>query len=310
MKEIPVYVIAGFLDSGKTQFINGVLEDGFAREGRTLLLSCEEGETEYDKRYLTGVDVISVEEFEDITPLYLHSLEKTHHPDQVLIELNGMWSLEELCTEKLPKNWLLYQIMTTVDSTTFESYVKNMGQLMMEKLKAADMIVFNRCTPDLMAALRKRNLRMVNRIAEIFLEAPDGATENYRDGTVSAFDLSKEHLTIADVDFGAFYTEVMDETDMYLGKTVTFKGRVCQDKRFLPYFTAGRHAMVCCEEDIAFLALPCAFENHQQFKTRDWVEITATVTKDFWEVYNEEGPILVCSSVVPCDPPQEELVSF
>lgn len=310
MKEIPVYVIAGFLDSGKTQFINGILQDGFAMDGHTLLLSCEEGETDYDKRFLANVDLVSVEEFEDITPLYLHSLEKTYHPDQVLIEMNGMWSLEELATAKLPQNWVLYQIMVTVDSTTFDSYLKNMGQLVMEKLMPADMIVFNRCTKERMAELRKKNFRMVNRTAEIFLEAPDGATEDYRDGTVSAFDLSQDHLTIADNDFGAFYVEVMDETDMYLGKTVTFKGRVCQDDRFLPYFTAGRHAMVCCEEDIAFLALPCAFENHQQFKTRDWVEITATVTKDFWEVYNEEGPILVCSSVTPCDPPAEELVSF
>ena len=41
---IPVYMIAGFLDSGKTNFINGILADGFAIEDRTLLLCCEEGE--------------------------------------------------------------------------------------------------------------------------------------------------------------------------------------------------------------------------------------------------------------------------
>ena len=43
--EIPVYLIAGFLDAGKTSFINGILQDGFAAEDRTLLLCCEEGET-------------------------------------------------------------------------------------------------------------------------------------------------------------------------------------------------------------------------------------------------------------------------
>ena len=45
---IPVYVMAGFLDAGKTQFINGALEDGLAATDRTLLLCCEEGEEEYD----------------------------------------------------------------------------------------------------------------------------------------------------------------------------------------------------------------------------------------------------------------------
>ena len=42
--DIPVYLIAGFLDAGKTSFINGVLRDGFAEEDRTLLICCEEGE--------------------------------------------------------------------------------------------------------------------------------------------------------------------------------------------------------------------------------------------------------------------------
>ena len=46
--DIPVYLIAGFLDSGKTGFINGILRDGFAEEDRTLLICCEEGELEYD----------------------------------------------------------------------------------------------------------------------------------------------------------------------------------------------------------------------------------------------------------------------
>ena len=48
--DIPVYLIAGFLDAGKTSFINGVLRDGFAEEDRTLLICCEEGELEYDAR--------------------------------------------------------------------------------------------------------------------------------------------------------------------------------------------------------------------------------------------------------------------
>ena len=39
--DIPVYLVAGFLDAGKTDFINGILEDGFAREDKTLLLCCE-----------------------------------------------------------------------------------------------------------------------------------------------------------------------------------------------------------------------------------------------------------------------------
>ena len=64
MADIPVYLIAGFLDGGKTNFINGILEDGFAREGRTLLICCEEGEEEYDPQHLShrNCRMIPVEE--------------------------------------------------------------------------------------------------------------------------------------------------------------------------------------------------------------------------------------------------------
>ena len=310
MREIPVYLIAGFLDSGKTQFINGILEEGFAREDPTILLSCEEGEVEYEKNALENVTVVQVEDLEALTPLYLHSLEKQYHPAQVLVEYNGMWSMEEFCTKRLPKNWVLYQVMCLVEASTFEMYARNMGQMMMEKLRAADMIVFNRCTPELKTALRKRNLRMVNRQADIFLEAPDGQAEDYRDGTVSAFDLSREVIEIADEDFGLWYVEIMDDPDMYRGKTVRFKGLVCQDKRFGDCFTVGRHAMVCCAEDITYFALPCLSPRKDQFATRDWVEVTAQVDKRHWDVYGEEGPMLVARSVVPCQKPKEEVVQF
>ena len=60
--DIPVYLIAGFLDSGKTGFINGILRDGFAGEDRTLLICCEEGELEYDPRVLGNVFTYTVDE--------------------------------------------------------------------------------------------------------------------------------------------------------------------------------------------------------------------------------------------------------
>ena len=49
MEQIPVYVFTGFLDSGKTKFIQETFEDERFNAGeRTLLLVFEEGEEEYD----------------------------------------------------------------------------------------------------------------------------------------------------------------------------------------------------------------------------------------------------------------------
>ena len=223
MADIPVYLVAGFLDAGKTSFINGILEDGFAREERTLLLSCEEGEIEYEKNALDNVTVVQVEDFEDLTRAFLKECEKKYKPKQVLIEYNGMWQMEPLYRDILPANWILYQIMTFVEASTFEMYVRNMGQLMMEKITNADLLVFNRCDEELRTALRQRNLRMVNRRADIYLENDDGSSEDYLTGDECPFDLSQEVIDIPDEDFGVWYVDVMDHPERYEGKLVHMK---------------------------------------------------------------------------------------
>ena len=116
MADIPVYLVAGFLDAGKTNFINGILEDGFARQDPTLLLCCEEGEEEYEKNALDNVTVITIEDEEDLKCSYLKELEKEYHPKQVLIEYNGMWQLKTLY-DNMPENWAVYQEFMFADAT-------------------------------------------------------------------------------------------------------------------------------------------------------------------------------------------------
>ena len=83
--DIPVYLIAGFLDAGKTEFINGILRDGFAAEDRTLLICCEEGEEEYDPKALNNVFTYTVEDQAELTVELLKKLEKQYKPKQVII---------------------------------------------------------------------------------------------------------------------------------------------------------------------------------------------------------------------------------
>ena len=84
--DIPVYLIAGFLDAGKTNFINGILKDGFAAEDKTLLICCEEGEEEYDPHGLFNVFTYTVEDQAELTPELFKKLEKQYRPKQVIIE--------------------------------------------------------------------------------------------------------------------------------------------------------------------------------------------------------------------------------
>ena len=310
MADIPVYLIAGFLDGGKTDFINGILEDGFAREDKTLLICCEEGELEYEQKALDNVTVVTVDEETALTCSQCKEWEKQYKPKQVLIEYNGMWSMERLYREVLPANWVLYQVMTFVDANTFETYAKNMGQIMMEKITNADLLVFNRCTDELKAALRKRNLRMVNRRADIYLEDLNGNSEDYNNGEVCPFDLDQPVINIPDDDYGVWYVDMMDNPDRYQGVEVSFKAIMCHSKKFKGVHCPGRFAMVCCDKDMQFLALVCRGEGLENFRDKEWVKIHATVKKEKCDAYQGDGPVLYVSSIAATTKPANEMVSF
>lgn len=307
--EIPVYAVCGFLDGGKTNFINGILEDGFAARDRTLLLCCEEGEEEYDERFLKNVNVVVQDEEEGFTPEALEAIQKRYKPKQVLIEYNGMWPFESLF-QNLPKNWVLYQIMSFVDAGTFDNYSKNMGQIMMEKITAADMIVFNRCTEELRDSLRKRNLRMVNRRADMFLEYKDGSSEDYLTGEESPFDLSEPVFRLPDDDFGVWYVDAMDHPDRYDGHEMELTVLMCHSTKYKGVHCPGRFVMVCCANDITFMGVACKGKDLEKYPNKTWVRIRCTVRKEFHEAYKGEGPVLYASRVEPCEKPENDVITF
>ena len=309
--KIPIYMVNGFLESGKTTFIQETLSDPyFSDGGKTLLIACEEGEEEYEKNALDNVTVITIEDEEDLKCSYLKELEKEYHPKQVLIEYNGMWQMERLYREVLPANWVLYQIMTFVYAPTFEMYAKNMGQLMMEKITNADMLVFNRCTPELRDALRKRNLRMVNRRADIYLEMEDGTSEDYLTGDECPFDLSQDLIDVPDDDFGVWYVDVMDHPDRWAGKMVHMKLIMCHSKKYPGIHCPGRFVMTCCENDIQFMGLIAKGMNLNQYQNRDWVEVTGRMAVEKHAAYKGKGPVMHVISIGPCEKPQQEVVTF
>ena len=309
---IPVYMICGFLDAGKTNFIAPMLTgEEFTEDERTLLLVCEEGEEEYDTEALGKHNVVPIflEGKEDLTLSRMEALEAEYRPTQIVVEYNGMWQIAE-AVPAFPRHWDLYQIVTIVESPTFNSYAKNMASLMMEKLREADLIVFNRCTDELAEVLRQRNLKMLNRRAEMYLEyaGDEDRMENYDNG-LCPFDLSVPVLELSDDDYGFWYTDCMDNPERYAGKTVKFRGIVAQSPKF-PHgmYAAGRFGMVCCAEDTAFLGMLCS--EHKQLKTKDWVEITAKVRLKNLKLLGGEGPVLYTTNVTPCAAPADPLIYF
>ena len=311
---IPVYLICGFLDAGKTNFVAPMLaNEEFTTDERTLLLITEEGEEEYDPQALAHFDVSCqvLEDKEDFSRENLFQLQRKYRPTQIVIEYNGMWQLQEI-EEAFPPQWALYQIVCLVEAPTFDSYAKNMASLMMEKLRNADMIIFNRVTDDLADQLRQRNLKMLNRRAEMYLEYADGERVEDYDNGMCPFDLSKPVLELSDEDFGFWYTDCMDNMERYEGKTVRFRGMVAKSPKFPKgCFAVGRFAMVCCAQDTTFLGVLCNGPELNKVNTKDWVEVTGKIRLKKLPIYQgEEGPVLYTLEVKPAQAPEDPLVYF
>ncbi|MBR5248643.1 MAG: GTPase [Lachnospiraceae bacterium] len=306
----PVYVINGFLESGKTEFIAFTLDQPYFRiKGKTLILLCEEGEVEYDEKLLdrSRCVVEVIEEEEDFTPSHLIELEKKHKPDRIIIEYNGMWNYKNM---KLPWYWKIEQQITTIDGSTFPMYYTNMRSLLSEMVRKSEMIIFNRCDGVTDLNSYKRNIKAVNPNAEVIFEDANGEIDEIFEDDLP-YDLNQELIELDNNGYGIWYLDCMDHLERYLGKKIKFTALVLIPDGFPKgYFVPGRMAMTCCADDMAFLGYACQYEGAGSLKQKDWVSVTATVSKEYWEDYKGEGPMLHAVSVEKTKAPKEEIISF
>lgn len=311
--EIPVYLFTGFLEAGKTQFIQETLESEEFNSGEnTLVIVCEEGicELEPKKFKVENVSVEYIEEPEDINKKTFESLEKKHKAQRVIIEYNGMWQLDNLYAA-LPKNWSVYQEIFTADAQTFENYNQNMRSLVADKLKSCELVMFNRATPVTDQEAFHKIIRSISKRCSIAYEFTDGHVEEDDIEDPLPFDVNADVIEIKDEDYALWYRDLADDTSKYVGKTLKFKGIVGREKQLGDKaFVFGRHVMTCCAEDIAFQGLICKAKEPVDLKNRDWAIVTAKLIIGEHKVYNGEGPILIAKSIEKSIPPEQEVASF
>ncbi len=309
--EVPVYFFTGFLESGKTSFIESILKDPSFSEGeRTLLLLCEDGETEYDYDLLceTNCKLMPVEDQKDFNKTFLQLCDRKYKPERVIVEWNGMWKLSDIPPDALPKDWLIYQTVTTVDARSFDLYFQNMGGYMFEMLQQTDMIVFNRADDRTKDIVKNRRVRMINRRADIFLDYPNGQSEVYQEDLSANLDLSADIVDISEADYGAWYFDAMEHTDKYAGHTVRYLCQVYRPKGMQKNcFAAGRFTMLCCAEDITFLAMVCKAKGAETLVDRDWYMITAEIRDEFFPEYEGNGPVLYVKALERADKPEDDI---
>lgn len=309
---MPVFVINGFLEAGKTQFISFTLQqDYFQAEGTTVLILCEEGDTEYDAELLkkTRTKVVTVESADELNEDFFGRLEAQYNPDRVMIEWNGMWPQDQL---KLPGDWQLFQQITIVDGSTFDLYLNNMKPLLALLVKNSELLIMNRCdeVSDENLTRYRRGLKALNPQCELIFEDAEGEIEQEMLEEDLPYDVKSDVIKLTPEAYGIWYIDALDKEDRYRGKIVEFTAMVLKTPEFPKnYFVPGRMAMTCCEADMTFLGFICKAREARNLETGQWVTVRAEVKYEFWQDYDDVGPVLYAESVVPAKE-IKEIVQF
>ena len=315
MQEIPIYLFTGFMDSGKTTLIQETLfENGFAEEGKSLILCCEDGDVSYDRERLASVnaELVMIENEEGLTAERLEEIQSQYLPDQIFLEYNGTWGMDTLMETKLPRGWTIIQSLATVDATTFDLYLNNMRAMIMEQLFLADVVIFNRCDDHTDKGKYRRNVKALNRKAQLVYERADGTLDEREEEL--PFDISGEQLEITDADYAIWYMDCMENPKKYIGKKVHFLALVYNpDKLKKGVFVPGRFAMTCCVDDVTFIGFKCKYAKEDEIPHKSWIDITAEVRYEFAREYKGKGPVLYPVEIQPAErpaTPEDELVYF
>ncbi|MBE6716884.1 MAG: GTPase [Ruminococcaceae bacterium] len=310
---IPVYLFTGFLESGKTTFIQDTLEDKRFNSGeRTLLLVCEEGEEEYEPLKFSGKNVCihTIDSVDELDENKLQEMVKSFKAERVLVEYNGMWLIQNFY-DNMPEDWVPYQNMLFFDTNTFLSYNANMRSLVVDKLSDCDVCVFNRIEKGFDTMELHKIVRASSRRTNILYEYADGTLVPDEIEDPLPFDINAPVINIEDRDFALFYRDLTEEMKKYKGKTVRFKALAATDPKFPDKTCAlGRHIMTCCADDIQYCGLVSKVKDVGMVQNASWYIVTAEVDIRFSRLYGKKGPVFNVKSLVDAEPPEEQIATF
>lgn len=308
---IPVYFINGFLESGKTTFIRDtIVADFFRIDELTVIIACEEGEVEYDRDNLAYGDavLVTVEDKTELTLKFFRELEEKYDPGRIIIEYNGMWDPNNLL---LPTTWHMEEQITLLDATTFAVYFANMKSKVGDMVRNADVIVFNRCD-GLLEQLPgwRRSIRAINQFGDIVFEDANGEIDDL-DMEDLPYNLEDDFIELNDQTYGVWYLDVMEHPSRYVGKTFKFLAMAMHGEEYPEgWFIPGRIAMVCCEEDVAFLGYPCRWDGEKNTPDQTWITVTARLERQEWFEYEGSGPVLYPEKIEPAEQPESIMIGI
>ena len=308
---VPVFLITGFIESGKTTLAHSILEnDRYTGGGNVLVFCCEEGEVEYDEAKLQAnhATLVNVDSAEEFTGALLTKWNARVKPQCVIIEYNSMWGIDPLGSLRMPLHWDWAEIVTLADATTFENYMTNMRKLLTDPMKEADMIMINRCGESFNKSSWRKQLRALNAGATILFENLDGSVDDGIRDEDLPYDMKADPIRITEDQFGTFYLDTMDHPERYDGKRISIVGQAYRRKEFPDgFYYFGRMAMTCCSNDMSVCGWVCKGARRPDGKT--FFTLTARAEK----VVSPEGQAALLLHELGAErakTPREQFVSF
>lgn len=158
-----IEIVTGFIWSGKTSFINALIQDNLVDNEKVIIIQCESGDTSIEQR-LENDKRITIKscDFENpLTEEFIKNILDMYCPHRIIIEFNGTWFLNELLDilqskslNKLCKLTTMYHI---TDVVTFELYLSNMESMLLPTIKLSNLILLNNTN-----AINKDELKDIN----------------------------------------------------------------------------------------------------------------------------------------------------
>jgi len=307
----PLFIVTGFLDSGKTTLVKDTLmEQDWIEDGLTLLIVCEEGEDEYSKEYLEQKNMVmlQVEEFEQLNTAFFRNCERIYRPTQVVIEYNGMWKLENLLMLRYPRNWELQGVYSTVNGETLDMYLKNMRNLLMEQLTESELIVVNRCPNGVDRSGFRRAVKVQNPMAQLIFEDMEGKIIQPSVEDLP-YDVKANPIVIEDPDFGIWYVDASDHPELYHNKIIEFKAQLARPKGMPEdMLVPVRKILTCCADDTQYYGYPCKLGKKMSIPKEPWMKMCVRFSYESFQGNGDRQPVLYLVDMEPTERPEEIIV--
>ncbi|WP_300380986.1 GTP-binding protein [Clostridium sp.] len=168
-----VELVTGFLESGKTTFINGYLNTDICKYNKTIVITFEKGNREIEN---PNCDVLYLKEIKDLENVIKRT--RRGKVRKIIIEYNGTESLDkinELINSKIFKsNFQFYGNYFICNSKNIENYIKNLSEIIIPFIQTSKLIILNNIE-HLQEEELERNIKILK---EINLTAPIVLSKN------------------------------------------------------------------------------------------------------------------------------------